>query len=362
MEVASSAVDGGVLRERGERRRGRVVLVAGLLLLVVVMLATPGARRVLVWPAHVPAQYSLGYLPSAATWSRVGSPLGAVSRVRATATMDASQGYSMADQVARYAAAQKRNDRRYLDMDSVYSGAGLKDLRVLLTGGNRGLGLATAKQLLADGAKLTVVGRSGVPELEQLGATVVTGVDVTDAEAVERMAATVGPVDLLINSAGYFPDIGETLGNLNFPEEIKQIDICGLGPLRVTAALRNAGKLVDGQSRVVIISSQAGSVEWRKTQNAGEGGDYGHHMSRAACNIAGVLMSEELKPANIPVVLLHPGFCRTDMTAKFAEIWDKEGAVEVSVGAKRVLFESQKVDMSRTGKFINCEDGLQIPW
>merc|ERR1719326_2103048 len=336
MEVASSAVDGGLLRERGERRRGRVVLVAGLLLLVVVMLATPGARRVLVWPAHVPAQYSLGYLPSAATWSRVGSPLAAPSRVRTTATMDAGSVYSTADQVQRFAAAQKRSDKRYLDIDSVYSGAGLKDLRVLLTGANRGLGLATAKQLLADGAKLTVVGRSGVPELEQLGATVITGVDVTDAAAVERMAAEVGPVDLLINSAGYFPDIGETLGN--------------------------PGKLVDGKSRVVIISSQAGSVEWRKTQNAGTGGDYGHHMSRAACNIAGVLMSEELKPANIPVVLLHPGFCRTDMTAKFSEIWDIEGAVDVSVGAKRVLFESQKVDMSATGKFINCEDGLRIPW
>merc|ERR1719487_1997968 len=124
MEVASSAVDGGVLRERGDRRRGRVVLVAGLLLLVVVMLATPGARRVLVWPAHVPAQYSLGYLPSVATWSRVGSPLAAPSRVRTTATMDASPGFST---------AQKQNNQRYLDIDTVYSGAGLKDLRVLLT-------------------------------------------------------------------------------------------------------------------------------------------------------------------------------------------------------------------------------------
>merc|ERR1719440_2632564 len=272
MDVASSP-DDGLLRERGGRRRGRAVLllVAGLLL-VGVMLVAPSARRVVAWPAYLPqpAQgYSLGYLPQLR--APIASPL-AAGRVRTTATMDASQGYSMADQVARYAAAQKRNDRRYLDMDSVYSGAGLRDLRVLLTGANRGLGLATAKQLLADGAKLTVVGRSGVPELEQLGATVITGVDVTDAAAVERMAADVGPVDLLINSAGYFPDIGETLGNLNFPEEIKQIDICGLGPLRVTAALRNAGKLVDGQSRVVIISSQAGSVEWRKTQNAGAGG------------------------------------------------------------------------------------------
>merc|ERR1711871_1814603 len=111
-----------------------------------------------------------------------------------------------------------------------------------------------------------------------------------------------------------------------------------------------------------IISSQAGSAAWRPTQNANEGGDYGHHMSRAACNIAGVLMSEELKKHNIPVVMLHPGFNRTDMTSKYAHIWDEEGAVESAEGAKRVMYESLKADMTSTGKFINCEDGLQIPW
>jgi len=39
-------------------------------------------------------------------------------------------------------------------------------------------------------------------------------------------------------------------------------------------------------------------------------------MSRAACNIAAVLLSEELKAQGIAVVMLHPGFNKTDMTAK----------------------------------------------
>ena len=81
-------------------------------------------------------------------------------------------------------------------------------------------------------------------------------------------------------------------------------------------------------AKIVIITSQAGSVEWRKTQNKDEGGDYGHHMSRAACNIAGVLMSEELKKLGYTVILLHPGFNRTEMTAKYKEIWDVEGTFE----------------------------------
>jgi len=60
--------------------------------------------------------------------------------------------------------------------------------------------------------------------------------------------------------------------------------------------------------------------------------------------------------------MLHPGFNRTGMTAKYSEIWDKEGAVDPSVGAKRVLHEIGQVTMEKSGSFINCEDGLQIPW
>ena len=110
------------------------------------------------------------------------------------------------------------------------------------------------------------------------------------------------------------------------------------------------------------MRSQAGSAAWRFTQNKDEGGDYGHHMSRAACNIAGVLMSEELKKLQIPVVMLHPGFNRTQMTKKYEHIWDIEGAVEPHIGAKRVLHEIGILKPEDSGKFINCEDGLQIPW
>ena len=60
--------------------------------------------------------------------------------------------------------------------------------------------------------------------------------------------------------------------------------------------------------------------------------------------------------------LLHPGFNRTSMTQKYSHIWDIEGAVEASVGAKRVLYETLKANMDTTGTFVNCEDGLLIPW
>lgn len=110
-----------------------------------------------------------------------------------------------------------------------------------------------------------------------------------------------------------------------------------------------------------MISSQGGSIAWRKVQNP-QGHDYGHHMSKAAENMMGVLLSQELKEYGITVVMLHPGFNKTGMTQKYEEIWEVEGAVDPSVGAKRIIHEIGLMTMNRTGEFVNCEDGLLIPW
>ncbi len=85
-------------------------------------------------------------------------------------------------------------------------------------------------------------------------------------------------------------------------------------------------------------------------------------MSKSAANMMAVLLSQELKSKNIPVGILHPGFNKSEMTAKYAHIWEIEGAVDPMVGAKRVLHEISLLDMARSGKFFNCEDGLEIPW
>jgi len=289
----------------------------------------------------------------------------AVAAQMSSVPADETRGgsHSLADQVARFARAKEEKNERYLDIASVYDGSFLEGKRVVVTGGNRGLGLEISQAAMAAGADVLIMCRKGdVP-----GATVYAGVDVTDGAACDAAAAKIvadgGPVDYLINNAGYFYEAKETVldRTLNFDEELKQIDICGVGPLRVSAALYNAGGLQPG-STCAIITSQAGSAEWRFTQNKGEGGDYGHHMSRAACNIAGVLLSEELKSKGVAIVLLHPGFNRTDMTKKYAHIWDVEGAVEPAEGAMRVLYEVGRASMETTGAFVNCEDGLRIPW
>ena len=274
--------------------------------------------------------------------------------------------YSIADQPARFARAKSANDARVLDIDSVYDGSRFRNLRVLVTGANRGIGLALTRELLSQGARVFASVRKPGQELAGLksgsdGLLIIDGVDVTEDAAVAKLAREVPePLDVVINNAGYFYEPLETLANLNFAEELRMIDICALGPLRVTAALHDAGRIREG-GKVAMITSQGGSITWRTTQNP-EGHDYGHHMSKAAANMMSVLLAQELRGAGISVSVLHPGFNKTDMTRKYASIWEAEGAVDVSVGARRVLHEISRQSLETSGRFINCEDGLQIPW
>jgi NAD(P)-dependent dehydrogenase (short-subunit alcohol dehydrogenase family) len=190
--------------------------------------------------------------------------------------------YTMADQVARFAKAKAEGNKRVLDIDAFYDPSKLAGKRVLVTGANRGIGLALATQLQADGATVIATCRQSSAELDALKvAQVITGIDVTqDADMAPLVAALAGSaVDVVVNNAGYFYGPVETLTSLNFGEQLKQIDICALGPLRVSAALVNAGLVATG-GKVVMITSQGGSVAWRDVQNP-TGHDYGHHSARA---------------------------------------------------------------------------------
>jgi NAD(P)-dependent dehydrogenase (short-subunit alcohol dehydrogenase family) len=192
--------------------------------------------------------------------------------------------YSIPDQPARFARAKKENNQRYLDITSVYDPSFLKGKRVAVTGANRGIGLSLAKELTEAGAQLVAIVRSSSPELEALNpAEVVKGIDVTNDGQCEGIASQIkgGPIDILINNAGYFMEEVETLQNLNFPIQLKTIDICALGPLRVSASLINGGLLQPG-SKIIMITSQGGSVGWRTTQNP-TGHDYGHHVRTKQC-------------------------------------------------------------------------------
>lgn len=252
------------------------------------------------------------------------------------------------------------------DIDSIYDPSLIQGKTVLVTGGNRGIGLALVQELLSAGAQVIATTRELKVIPEATGCSVISGIDVTDNKVGSKLIDGLQgrKIDILINNAGYFYGPLETIVDpaapLNFEEELKMIDICAVGPLRITAALQQAGAFAPN-AKVAMITSQGGSISWIPTRNP-EGTDYGHHMSKAAANMMGLLVAQEFKKLGIAVVMLHPGFNRTEMTAKYADSYDKGLATKASVGAKRVMHEINRLTMSSTGLFINCEDGLEIPW
>lgn len=271
--------------------------------------------------------------------------------------------YSNPDQPARFAAQKAANDQRALRIEEVFDSSALSGQRVLVTGANRGLGLTLVQEAVACGAEAIGTCRRASEELRAVGlAKIVEDIDVTSDKSMEKLVAEVGaPLDVVVHNAGYFKRERESIleGTMDFADEVHTIDICAVGPLRVTNALWRAGLLKEG-GKAIFITSQGGSIAWRDVQ-CPDGGDYGHHMSKAAANMGAKLVANELK-GKFAVGIFHPGFNRTEMTAKYSHIWDKEGAVEPSVGAKRVWHEANRLSMATSGKFINCEDGLEIPW
>lgn len=97
-----------------------------------------------------------------------------------------------------------------------------------------------------------------------------------------------------------------------------------IAPVFVVHSLTHAGLLKSG-SKVVFVSSEAGSITLRHDKEGG--GNYAHHASKAALNMAGKLLSIDLKEKGVIVSIIHPGFMRTEMTkgVGFDKHWDEGG-------------------------------------
>lgn len=218
----------------------------------------------------------------------------------------------------------------------------------VVTGANRGIGLELCKQIAARGDDVIAVCRSSSKELAALGAKVkvVDGVDVTSDGAGAKVAGALGDksIDVLLNNAGVL--VPGSLDGLDFDTISKQFEVNAVGPLRLTKAL--LPKLGKG-SKVALVSSRAGSIG-----DNGSGGLYGYRMSKAALNMAGVSLARDLAPKGVAVVVLHPGFIRTEMTGG-------NGNDDPPVAAKGMLTRIDETSVETTGKFMHA-NGEELPW
>ncbi|MDX1509150.1 MAG: SDR family oxidoreductase [Woeseiaceae bacterium] len=217
--------------------------------------------------------------------------------------------------------------------------------KVLVTGCNRGIGLELCKQLAARGDEVIAVCRSPSDELEALGVRIIDGVDVSDAESVERLAEALSgeTIDVLINNAGILRS--ETFGEIDYDEMMLQYAVNALGPLRVTEALRS--NLVNG-SKVAIVTSRVGSID-----DNGSGGNYGYRASKTAVNQIGVNLMHEFRPRGIAVALLHPGLVATDMT--------RGKGIAAADSAAGLIERIDELNMENSGGFWHAE-GYRLPW
>jgi NAD(P)-dependent dehydrogenase (short-subunit alcohol dehydrogenase family) len=219
----------------------------------------------------------------------------------------------------------------------------------LVTGANRGIGLALTRALLARGDEVIAVCRTRSAELDALGARIEAEVDMREQADLQRLAERLDGtrIDLLVVNAGVLAR--ERLGALDddaWQCMRLQFEVNALGALRTVDAL--AGLLGAG-SRIGLVTSRMGSIA-----DNSSGGHYGYRMSKAALNAAGRSLAIDLQPRGIAVLLLHPGYVRTDMTGG-------GGDVEPDQAAASLLARLDALDMAGSGSFLHA-NGESLPW
>jgi len=170
--------------------------------------------------------------------------------------------------------------------------------------------------------------------------------DVVSESSVASLVEALGDVvlDLLLHNAGV--SCKDHIEALDFQGMRTQYEVNTLGPLRVTGAL--LGSLKRG-SKVAIVSSRMGSMADNAT-----GRQYGYRLSKAAVNMVGVNLAQDLAPRGIAVGILHPGYVRTQMT-------EGRGEIEAEQSAKGLVARIEELSLATTGQFRHAE-GRTLPW
>ena len=193
---------------------------------------------------------------------------------------------------------------------------------VLVSGGNRGIGLAIARAFLALGDSVAVTSRSGGgPE----GALHLT-CDVTDPAAVEQAFADVeaahGPVEVLVANAGITADTLLLRMSEDAWDSVIQTNLTGTFRLTKRAA---KGMLRLRRGRIILISSVVGML--------GSAGQVNYAASKSGLVGIARSLTRELGSRSITANVVAPGFIETDMTSVLTD--DQKSAIMGQVPLQR---------------------------
>ena len=235
------------------------------------------------------------------------------------------------------------------------SADGARGRSVLVTGGNRGIGLAIARALAADGDAVAVTYRSGEPPEGLLGVRC----DVTDPESVEaaftEVEAKQGPVEVLVANAGITRD--QLVMRMSEEDFADVVSTNLAGSWRV-AKRASKGMLKLRRGRVVFISSVVGLL--------GSAGQSNYAASKAGLVGLARSLARELGSRGITYNVVAPGFVETDMTAELGDDLQKTYKSQIPLGrfcsadevARVVRFVASDDAAYITGAVVPVDDGL----
>ncbi|KAF8371657.1 hypothetical protein PRIPAC_78086 [Pristionchus pacificus] len=235
---------------------------------------------------------------------------------------------------------------------------------VLVTGGNRGVGLGLVRELLKDPSVSIVIATArSVDTANDLKVIDnpklrIVACDVTDensiAAAVEKVSEIVKDqgLDLLINNAGIYPPLD---ADVSKAIAMRQFEVNAVGPLLVAQAFHNFLKRAaeqNGSAQVANITTVGGSLALARDQYYSPPTTYA--MSKAALNMLTRKLSLEWKGDNIRVTAFTPGWVRTDMGGPDAMQSVEEATVPL---VKLILSLSEE----HNDQFYKIT-GEKIPW
>ena len=207
------------------------------------------------------------------------------------------------------------------------------NFQILITGANRGLGLALAEKLLADGNYIHAINRHESVELLQLREKYPDNLqlypgDISDENSVRqslhKIAGQVSALDILLNNAAvHLEQSRPLLEQVDFSVYLPTYQANVIGPLMV---IKNALPLLrKGRKKLIVnFSSEAGSIG-----ACGRQSEYSYCMSKAALNMASQILQNAVKEEGIKVLALHPGWFSSDMGGIEAPITPSQAAEQI---------------------------------
>lgn len=226
---------------------------------------------------------------------------------------------------------------------------------VLVTGANRGIGLALVEAYLNDDWDVIACCRApeAAKELQSLNRKFdsldIRALEVTDYSSVSALANQLDgqAINLLINNAGYYGPKGVALGNTDVSEWRKVFEINTIAPMKIIEAFYS--NLKAGKGIAANMSSAMGSMGENES-----GGAYIYRSSKAALNAITRSIAKDGDQDGVKSIALHPGWVRTDMGGPNALISSAESAN----GLKALLDDFSE---EKNGGFYDCK-GRNLAW